>query len=72
MRENCLHGSEGGEAKAHPDPYHDDGKWFSLMDNVFAPATLELASAKVRANKGAAGVDGKSPIMRCGEIEQSI
>ena len=36
------------------------GKWFSLMDKVFAPRTLALAWAKVRANKGAAGVDGQS------------
>ncbi|MFM9850378.1 MAG: group II intron reverse transcriptase/maturase [Hyphomicrobiaceae bacterium] len=36
------------------------GKWFSLMDKVFAPGTLTLAWAKVRANKGAAGVDGQS------------
>jgi RNA-directed DNA polymerase len=36
------------------------GKWFSLMDKVFAPGTLALAWAKVRANKGAAGVDGQS------------
>ena len=37
-----------------------DGKWFSLMDKVFAPKTLALAWTKVRANKGAAGVDGQS------------
>lgn len=36
------------------------GKWFSLMDKVFAPKTLALAWTKVRANKGAAGVDGQS------------
>jgi RNA-directed DNA polymerase len=36
------------------------GKWFSLMDKVFAPQTLALAWTKVRANKGAAGVDGQS------------
>ena len=36
------------------------GKWFSLMDKVFAPKTLSVAWAKVRANKGAAGVDGQS------------
>lgn len=36
------------------------GKWFSLMDKVFAPKTLALAWAKVRSNKGAAGVDGQS------------
>jgi RNA-directed DNA polymerase len=36
------------------------GKWFSLIDKVWAPATLELAWTKVRSNKGAAGVDGES------------
>jgi RNA-directed DNA polymerase len=36
------------------------GRWFSLMDKVYAPKTLEVAWAKVRANKGAAGVDGQS------------
>ena len=36
------------------------GKWFSLMDKVFAPRTLAMAWAKVQANKGAAGVDGQS------------
>jgi RNA-directed DNA polymerase len=36
------------------------GKWFSLMDKVFAPKTLALAWTKVRANNGAAGVDGQS------------
>src|SRR5262245_44688705 len=36
------------------------GKWFSLMDKVFAPATLALAWTKVSGNKGAAGVDGQS------------
>ncbi len=36
------------------------GKWFSLMDKVFALKTLAVAWAKVRANKGAAGVDGQS------------
>ena len=43
------------------------GKWYALNDKVFAPKTLDVASCckhafgvttKVRANKGAAGVDG--------------
>ena len=38
----------------------DGGRWFSLMDKVFAPKTLALAWTKVAANKGAAGVDGQS------------
>ena len=36
------------------------GKWYSLIDKVYAPATLELAWTKVEANHGAAGVDGQS------------
>jgi len=36
------------------------GKWYALIDKVYAPATLKLAWAKVQANKGAAGVDGQS------------
>jgi RNA-directed DNA polymerase len=36
------------------------GKWFSLMDKVYAPKTLGAAWTKVRSNKGAAGVDGQS------------
>jgi len=36
------------------------GKWFSLIDKVGAPKTLDAAWAKVRSNRGAAGVDGVS------------
>jgi len=36
------------------------GRWYSLMDKVFAPATLEAAWDKVWANNGAAGVDRQS------------
>ena len=36
------------------------GKWYALMDKVFAPDALAAAWTKVRANKGAAGVDGQS------------
>lgn len=36
------------------------GRWYSLMDKVYAPATLSAAWARVRANGGAAGVDGES------------
>jgi RNA-directed DNA polymerase len=36
------------------------GKWFGLIDKVYAPKTLELAWQKVRINRGAAGVDGQS------------
>jgi RNA-directed DNA polymerase len=36
------------------------GRWYSLMDKVCAPDTLEAAWNKVQANDGAAGVDGQS------------
>jgi len=38
----------------------EGGKWYSLMDKVYAPKTLALAWSKVQSNKGAAGVDGQS------------
>jgi RNA-directed DNA polymerase len=36
------------------------GKWYALIDQVYAPATLAFSWTKVQANKGAAGVDGQS------------
>lgn len=36
------------------------GKWFSLIDKVTRPATLEAAWRRVARNRGAAGVDGQS------------
>ena len=36
------------------------GRWFSLIDKVFAPKTLAVAWEKVRVNGGASGVDGES------------
>src|SRR5262245_33343380 len=36
------------------------GKWYSLIDKVYAHDTLAIAWTKVQANKGAAGVDGQS------------
>src|SRR5712675_1413243 len=36
------------------------GRWYSLMDKVYEPDTLEAAWNKVQANDGAAGVDGQS------------
>ena len=38
----------------------EGGKWFSLIDKVFAANTLRRAWEKVRANGGAAGVDNPS------------
>lgn len=36
------------------------GKWFSLIDKVYRPATLQAAWRRVEANHGAAGIDGQS------------
>jgi RNA-directed DNA polymerase len=36
------------------------GRWYSLMDKVYAPATLSAAWERVRVNDGAAGVDRQS------------
>lgn len=36
------------------------GKWFSLIDKVYRAETLRAAWQKVKANGGAAGVDGQS------------
>ena len=35
-------------------------KWFSLIDKVYRPQTLAAAWEQVKANKGAAGIDGQS------------
>lgn len=36
------------------------GKWFSLIDKVIRPLTLDIAWQRVARNKGAAGLDGQS------------
>jgi RNA-directed DNA polymerase len=36
------------------------GKWFSLIDKVYALSSLEAAFEKVKANQGSAGADGQS------------
>nr|VFJ49121.1 MAG: RNA-directed DNA polymerase [Candidatus Kentron sp. FM]VFJ55853.1 MAG: RNA-directed DNA polymerase [Candidatus Kentron sp. FM]VFK11029.1 MAG: RNA-directed DNA polymerase [Candidatus Kentron sp. FM] len=33
------------------------GRWYGLMDKVYAPSTLQAAWQMVRANQGAAGID---------------
>jgi RNA-directed DNA polymerase len=45
------------------------GRWYSLIDKVHAPATLAAAWEQVRANAGAAGVDGQS-VERFEQAEQ--
>lgn len=36
------------------------GKWYSLIDKIYRPKTLEAAWQQVKANKGAAGIDRQS------------
>jgi hypothetical protein len=45
-------------AGRRPDP--GGGKWYALIDKVYALDTLRLVWVKVQANQGAAGVDGQS------------
>ena len=33
-------------------------KWFSLIDKVYRPTTLQAAWERVKSNRGAAGIDG--------------
>ena len=35
-------------------------KWFSLIDKVYRPSTLQAAWEHVKANRGASGIDGQS------------
>src|SRR5262245_57686762 len=48
------------------------GKWFSLIDKVYAPANLSAAFAKVKANDGAAGVDHRTIEMYEEELEENL
>ena len=48
------------------------GKWFSLMDKVYAPRALEAAFARVKANKGAAGVDHQTVAMFGRKAEENL
>ena len=55
------------------------GKWFSLIDKVYRKSALEAAWQKVKANKGAAGVDKitigrfeKNKVQYLKELEQEI
>lgn len=55
------------------------GKWFSLMDKVYALANLRAAFAEVKANGGAAGVDNQTVEMferhreeNLGKLSQSL
>ena len=48
------------------------GKWFSLIDKVCEPVTLQAAWRKVAANAGAAGVDRQSVEQFAGRAEQYL
>ena len=48
------------------------GKWFSLIDKVHKPATLQAAWRKVAANAGAAGVDRQSVEQYAARAEQNL
>ena len=48
------------------------GKWFSLMDKVYAQANLRAAFAKVKANGGAAGVDQVTVKMFERHLEENL
>lgn len=48
------------------------GKWFSLVDKVYRPANLRNAFARVKANKGAAGVDHQTVEMFEQHLEANL
>jgi RNA-directed DNA polymerase len=48
------------------------GKWFSLIDKVYALANLRSAFQEVKANHGAAGVDHQTIEMFEGHLEENL
>jgi RNA-directed DNA polymerase len=48
------------------------GVWFSLMDKVERPANLRTAFAKVKANRGAAGVDHQTVARYARDLESNL
>lgn len=48
------------------------GKWFSLMDKVYALPNLEASWKRVKRNKGAPGVDGQSVEQFATQAESSL
>ena len=48
------------------------GKWFSLMDKIYAERTLQIAWQRVRSNQGAAGIDRISIERFEGQAEQYL
>jgi len=47
-------------------------KWFSLIDKVYRPATLQTAWEQVQSNRGAAGIDGQSIEMFAANAERHL
>lgn len=48
------------------------GKWFSLMDKIYAERTLAIAWQRVKSNRGAAGIDRISIERFDGQAEQYL
>src|SRR5215207_10723686 len=48
------------------------GKWYSLMDKVYAERTLRAAAARVVANKGSSGVDHVTVEMFETELDDNL
>ena len=48
------------------------GKWFSLIDKVYALANLRAGFAKVKSNRGAAGVDHQTIEMFEARLEENL
>lgn len=48
------------------------GKWFSLMDKIYAKSTLQIAWQRVKNNRGAAGIDRISIERFEGQAEQYL
>ncbi len=48
------------------------GKWFSLIDKVYSPVTLRTAFTKVKANKGAAGIDNQTIEMFEARLDENL
>ena len=48
------------------------GKWFRLIDKVYASRTLRAASARVAANGGAAGVDHQTIAMFAARLDSNL
>lgn len=48
------------------------GKWFSVIDKVYARPNLEAAFARVKANRGAAGVDHQTVEMFQKQLEAEL